>query len=157
MTKSEFSLFVENVLENSAGVLRAKNANYSSDVDPLHNFNAGADIGGCTPPQAAWFYCVKHLTALRDKILRNDFSDVADFQEKITDSIDYLIFIYALGKEENKKKKNAKNDAIDITGTRLNSEAITRFIVNESYGKQENSEVPPVHSAVPPMSPGEKI
>lgn len=105
MTFEQFDKLIAGAIENSAGVLREKNAKYSAGCNPLHNFEVGAAIMGGTPAQAAWGYMTKHLTALRDKIQRNDFDDMEDFQEKITDSINYLLFIYAIGCEERTSKK----------------------------------------------------
>lgn len=105
MTFEQFDKLIAGAIENSAGVLRGKNAKYSTGCNPLHNFEVGAAIMGGTPAQAAWRYMTKHLAALRDKIERNDFDDMEDFQEKITDSINYLLIIYAIGCEERKNKR----------------------------------------------------
>ena len=98
-------------------VLIAKNSNYSKgDKDALHNFVAGAAIAGCTPAQAAWGYATKHLVALRDKIQRNDFSDLADLEEKCCDIINYVAIIYAIGAEEFSKKQDCDSECAPGTG-----------------------------------------
>ena len=72
---------------------------YGAPNDALHNFASGADIGGCTEAQACWGYLVKHLVALRDKIINNDFSNKNDLKEKCQDSINYIRFIWAIAHE----------------------------------------------------------
>ena len=104
MTNELFSGYINHIKNYSMDVLIAKNSNYSKgDTDALHNFVAGAAIAGCTPAQAAWGYATKHLVALRDKIQHNDFSDLADLEEKCCDIINYVAIIYAIGIDENSK------------------------------------------------------
>lgn len=97
----------ENLLDeldgNSIQTLKEKNSRYSSPDDTLHNFNRGAELMGTTPAMAAWGYLTKHLTALSDKIHKNDFTDRDDFLEKCQDAINYIRFIWCIGNEENNK------------------------------------------------------
>ena len=74
---------------------------------------------GGTPAQACWGYLTKHLTALRDMIQRDDFSNRDDLREKCQDIVNYVRFIWALGNERleedkiigtNDTKKNTKPD-----------------------------------------------
>ena len=104
MTNELFSGHITHIKNYSMDVLIAKNSNYSKgDTDALHNFVAGAAIAVCTPAQAARGYVTKHLVALRDKIQRNDFSNVDDLEEKCCDIINYTAIIYAIGIDENSK------------------------------------------------------
>lgn len=104
MTNEVFSEHIKHIKNYSMDVLIDKNSNYSKgDTDALHNFVAGAAIAGCTPAQAAWGYATKHFVALRDKIQRNDFSDLDDLEEKCCDIINYVAIIYAIGVDENSK------------------------------------------------------
>ena len=99
MTHENFKKLLEELDGNASNTLAGKNARYSSSDDALHNFKSGAEIMGGTPAQACWGYLTKHLTALRDMIQRDDFSNRDDFLEKVQDSMHYLRFIWALGKE----------------------------------------------------------
>lgn len=99
MTHEIFKKLLEELDGNASETLTEKNARYSSSDDALHNFKSGAEIMGCTPAQACWGYLTKHLTALRDMIQRDDFSNRDDFLEKVQDSMNYLRFIWALGNE----------------------------------------------------------
>ena len=117
MTNELFSGHITHIKNYSMDVLIAKNSNYSKgDKDALHNFVAGAAIAGCTPAQAAWGYATKHLVALRDKIQRNDFSDLADLEEKCCDIINYVAIIYAIGAEEFSKKQDCDSECAPGTG-----------------------------------------
>ena len=117
MTNELFSGHITHIKNYSMDVLIAKNSNYSKgDKDALHNFVAGAAIAGCTPAQAAWGYATKHLVALRDKIQRNDFSDLADLEEKCRDIINYVAIIYAIGAEEFSKKQDCDSECVPGTG-----------------------------------------
>lgn len=99
MTHEIFKKLLEELDGNASDTLAEKNARYSSSDDALHNFKSGAEIMGGTPVQACWGYLTKHLTALRDMIQRNDFSNRDDLREKCQDILNYVRFIWALGNE----------------------------------------------------------
>ena len=104
MTNEFFRENIDFIRQQSLDILLQRNGNYAKGSDDaLHNFTAGAAIAGCTPAQAAWGYVTKHLVALRDKIQRNDFSNVDDLEEKCCDIINYTAIIYAIGIDENSK------------------------------------------------------
>ena len=99
MSREQFERLLDELDGQSLETLKTKNARYSSDDDVLHNFNAGAEIMGVTPAQCAWGYATKHLVALRDKILKDDFSDRDDLLEKCQDIINYIRFIWCLANQ----------------------------------------------------------
>ena len=102
MTNESFRENIDFIRQQSLDILLQRNSNYAKGSDDaLHNFTAGASIAGCTPAQAAWGYVTKHLVALRDKIQRNDFSNIDDLEEKCCDIINYTAIIYAIGIDEN--------------------------------------------------------
>lgn len=102
MTNEFFRENIDFIRQKSLDILLQRNGNYAKGSDDaLHNFTAGASIAGCTPAQAAWGYVTKHLVALRDKIQRNDFSNIDDLEEKCCDIINYTAIIYAIGIDEN--------------------------------------------------------
>ena len=102
MTNEFFRESIDFIRQQSLDILLQRNGNYAKGSDDaLHNFTAGASIAGCTPAQAAWGYVTKHLVALRDKIQRNDFSNIDDLEEKCCDIINYTAIIYAIGIDEN--------------------------------------------------------
>ena len=99
MTHERFEQLLDELDGESLTTLKDKNRMYSAPDDALHNFASGAEIGGCTEAQACWGYLVKHLVALRDKIINNDFSNKDDLKEKCQDSINYIRFIWAIAHE----------------------------------------------------------
>ena len=104
MTNEFFRENIDFIRQQSLDILLQRNGNYAKGSDDaLHNFTAGASIAGCTPAQAAWGYVTKHLVALRDKIQRNDFSNIDDLEEKCCDIINYTAIIYTIGIDENSK------------------------------------------------------
>ena len=99
MNNELFNTLIAQIREKSVNTLACKNAMYSTE-DKLHNFRVGADMMGGTPAQACWGYLTKHLVALRDKVERNDFSDLDDLMEKCIDTINYTAFLWCIGYEE---------------------------------------------------------
>ena len=99
MTRETFEKLLDELDGQSLETLKTKNARYASSDDTLHNFNAGAEIMGVTPAQCAWGYATKHLVALRDKIMKDDFSDRDDLLEKCQDIINYIRFIWCLANQ----------------------------------------------------------
>lgn len=106
MNTESFNKLLDELDGNSLETLKQKNAKYASANDCLHNFDSGAEIMGGTPAQCAWGYMTKHLTALRDKVEKNDFSDRDDLLEKCQDIINYIRFIWLIGNDENQDKRN---------------------------------------------------
>lgn len=104
MTKEEFNKCIDDLESVSIETLKAKNAKYAPDDDALHNFHAGAEIMGTTTAQCIWGYATKHIVALRDKIIRDDWSDMDDALEKIQDIQNYLRFIWCAANEKNMKQ-----------------------------------------------------
>lgn len=104
MNSETFNKLLDELDGNSLETLKQRNAKYASPDDCLHNFDSGAEIMGGTPAQCAWGYMTKHLTALRDKVEKNDFSDREDLLEKCQDIINYIRFIWLIGNEENSTK-----------------------------------------------------
>ena len=103
MNAETFNKLLDELDGNSLETLKQRNAKYASPDDCLHNFDSGAEIMGGTPAQCAWGYMTKHLTALRDKVEKNDFSDRDDLMEKCQDIINYIRFIWLIGNEEDQR------------------------------------------------------
>ena len=112
MDSQIFNELLKELDANSVQTLSNKNAKYASHTDRLHNFNVGADISGFTPAQTCWGYLTKHLTALRDMVENDNFSDRDDFLEKCQDSINYIRFLWCIGNERNEQypKEDCKGE-----------------------------------------------
>lgn len=109
MPPERFQELLDELDGNSLQTLKEKNARYSSDGDSLHNFRSGADVAGGTPAQACWGYMTKHLVALRDMVMNNDFSNREDFLEKCQDTINYVRFLWCIGNDELDKNNKGEN------------------------------------------------
>lgn len=114
MTHEEFNELVDSLEEIRINTLKTKNAKYAPENDALHNFHAGAEIMGVTVPECIWGYATKHIVALRDKILRNDWEDKDDALEKIQDIQNYLTFIWCAINENFEHKENIDSEEIEF-------------------------------------------
>ena len=109
MNSERFKELLDELDGNSLQTLKEKNARYSQNGDALHNFRSGAEITGGTPAQACWGYVTKHLVALRDMVIKNDFSNREDFLEKCQDTINYIRFLWCIGNDEENDKTEKEN------------------------------------------------
>lgn len=129
MTVERFEEVLDELDGNSLETLKTKNRMYSTNDNPLHNFESGAQIAGGTAAQACWGYMTKHLTALRDKVMRSDFSDKADLLEKCQDIINYVRFIYCIGVDQiDHRVEAADNVNCEVWANGV----LQRVIVNEN-------------------------
>jgi len=81
-----------------------KNEEYSRNNDKLHNFKTAAMIRNSTPEDALIGMWLKHLVSVFDIV--DDLPKLPDnsiLEEKITDSINYLVLLEALIKEREGK------------------------------------------------------
>lgn len=102
MTCEEFSLVVQEVVDNLKEVLDKKGAEYSPGTDRLSNFKYAAVLNHCTYAQALWGFVTKHIIALGDFIHEPDRVTKEQWNEKITDIINYMILLKALLREEDR-------------------------------------------------------
>ena len=109
MNSERFKELLDELDGNSLQTLKEKNARYSQNGDALHNFRSGAEIIGGTPAQTCWGYVTKHLVALQDMVIKNDFSNREDFLEKCQDTINYIRFLWCIGNDEENDKTEKEN------------------------------------------------
>lgn len=100
MNHEEFEEVFELVTSMSRSVLIEKAKEYATDTDRLSNFKQSAVLIHGTPEQALWGFVTKHLIALSDMVKSGkDFTD-AQWDEKIGDTINYMILLKALTVEK---------------------------------------------------------
>ena len=109
MESNRFKELLDELDGNSLETLKEKSVRYAQNGDLLHNFRNGAEIIGGTPAQACWGYVTKHLVALRDMVIKNDFSNREDFLEKCQDTINYIRFLWCIGNDELDNKEEKEN------------------------------------------------
>ena len=106
MNNVKFNKLLEEILERTTTVLAAKSNEYSTDKDKLHNFKRAGKMLQCTPEKALVGMWTKHVISILDivdKIEQNTHDETGKelmmIEEKITDSLNYLILLEALIKD----------------------------------------------------------
>lgn len=101
MNTETFDNIINEQLQTCKDVLISKAKEYATD-DRLHNFKVAAAIQGCTPIKALAGMMAKHTVSIYDMCNGTGCGMVytlARWEEKITDSINYLLLLKALVKE----------------------------------------------------------
>lgn len=100
MTNQEFAKVVEGQFQQCENLLVRKGEEYDhSTEDRLHVFKVAAELEGITPMQALAGMMAKHTISVYDLIASN-CDNLALWNEKITDHINYLLLLKALIKED---------------------------------------------------------
>jgi len=100
MNHKEFDKIVKARLKKCQDVLSAKDKEYSSDSDRLHNFKVAAAMSECSPCDALWGMWVKHLVSVRDLVYAPETVTEELIHEKIGDVINYALLLEGLLVEE---------------------------------------------------------
>lgn len=100
MDSKTFETLMEQQFDRCRGILCQKAKEYATE-DRLHNFHVAADLRGCTPEQALAGMMVKHTVSIYDmcEATQNEVFPIELWQEKITDSINYLLLLNAMVRE----------------------------------------------------------
>lgn len=98
MNTADFNKITDSRIQKCLDVLCKKAGEYATD-DRLHNFKVAAELQGCTPIRALSGMMCKHTVSVYDLI--NEFEEGTDiplelWEEKIGDSINYLLLLTAL-------------------------------------------------------------
>jgi hypothetical protein len=122
MNSEDFEDIFEQQVTRCREVLTAKAKEYAQDYDRLHNFKVAGQFIQGTPEQALWGFLVKHLVSLSDMIptsSSNEGYSTDLWDEKIGDSINYLILLRALVYDMAPMPKSLQGNhhAPDITRT----------------------------------------
>ena len=101
MKSIEFNEVIADRIQKCLDTLCVKSNEYATD-DRLHNFKVAGEIQNCTPIKALGGMMCKHTVSVYDLI--NDFESgknvpVELWNEKIGDSINYLLLLTALIEE----------------------------------------------------------
>lgn len=100
MNQSQFNDIFESTVSRCRNVLCSKAKEYATE-DRLHNFKQAGHIQEVTPVQALAGMMAKHTVSVYDMVKSKDAYPEALWNEKITDSINYLILLRALIEDEN--------------------------------------------------------
>ena len=107
MIASKFNEVTERRIKMCLDMLGVKSAEYATE-DRLHNFKVAAEIQNCTPVKALGGMMCKHTVSVYDLI--NDFEagkeiPIELWNEKIGDSINYLLLLTALVEESRNREE----------------------------------------------------
>ncbi len=103
MKSSDFYALVDRRCELTRNILIEKGKEYSTDADKLHNFKQAASIEGCSVGNALRGMLLKHWTSVKDMVEAMDKGakyPESVIDEKIGDSVNYLILLEAVLKEQ---------------------------------------------------------
>jgi len=106
MNSADFNNYLEQQLQTSRNVLTAKAKEYAT-ADRLHNFKVAAALQGMTPIQALAGMMAKHTVSVYDMCWSGEEYSIELWQEKITDSINYLLLLNGLVREHEKENQSA--------------------------------------------------
>lgn len=97
MNVGEFDLLVDKIQNRCKRVLLKKADQYAGDKDRLENFVRAGQLAGNTSADACFGMLNKHLVSIA-MMLESEETDYTKKQwnEKITDSINYLILLEAV-------------------------------------------------------------
>ncbi len=99
MNKLMFERIISEQINKCFDILCAKAKEYATE-DRLHNFKQAAHLQRCTPIQALAGMMAKHTVCVYDMCVSGNNYPQAIWDEKITDSINYLLLLAALLREE---------------------------------------------------------
>jgi len=97
----EFDDIVEFRICKLRETLDTKSVEYAETDDQLANFRSAADYSDESMRFVCWMYLLKHLTSLKDMCTSCEEYTIERWDEKIGDSIAYLVLLYAIVSEEN--------------------------------------------------------
>lgn len=100
MTGKDFNEVIDTQLNYCKELLTKKGKEYDTDSDDrLHSFKVAAEMQHITPKQALAGMMAKHTVSIYDMCAEGDHG-IYKWQEKITDSINYLLLLKAMVMEE---------------------------------------------------------
>ena len=101
MTQAEFNLVLGRQITRCVATLQEKKKEYTGDnPDRLSAFKVAAAMQGCKPERALAGMMAKHIVSLYDMCYADkEIYDPATWEEKITDSLNYLFLLRAIVEE----------------------------------------------------------
>lgn len=102
ITKAEFNLVFEKQVTHCSEILQKKTKEYTGDnPDRLSAFKVAAAMQGCDPKRALAGMLAKHIVSLYDMCYDDRTKyNMEIWNEKITDSLNYLFLLKAIVEEE---------------------------------------------------------
>lgn len=148
MKAEQFENIINNRIETCKSVLCSKAEEYATD-DRLHNFKIAGELQKCTPVKALGGMMSKHTVSVYDLIEDYEQGKAISkemWDEKIGDSINYLLLLTALLEDENDARADrllrqlrqwqALNDK-PISVEDWNNESKKKWFIIYSYSSEE--------------------
>ena len=110
MTQQRFNDVVINQMDLCTSILMTKGNEYAPDaitkmqVDRLAHFKKAASLMNVTTRAALFGMLAKHLVSISDMCIDKKMHPIEKWEEKITDSINYLFILRAIVEEELNEK-----------------------------------------------------
>ena len=99
MNVNRFDTIITEQLDRCRDLLVKKGAEYVFDDDRLSAFKKAAVLQGCSQAEAALGMMVKHFISVTDMVRSREHYTTSRWDEKITDSINYLLILRAIIEE----------------------------------------------------------
>ena len=115
MTHEAFERVLQEQLSLCTDILCRKSKEYSTDSDKLHNFKTAAAVQGVTQIQALSGMMAKHTVSVYDMCMSKKTFPVELWEEKITDSINYLLLLKGIIVEEADEPTIKEYPSVKIT------------------------------------------
>ena len=112
MNTENFNKIIHEQIERCENTLCKKADEYAANEDRLHNFKVAAGIQNCLPTTALGGMMAKHTVSVYDMLrgLEEGKSyPIELWNEKITDSINYLLLLAAAVREYSENQRNHQN------------------------------------------------
>ena len=109
MNTEQFERVIDEQLNACVSTLSVKAKEYATS-DRLHNFKVAGELQDCTPIRALGGMMAKHTVSVYDLIKEHDEGstvELAMWNEKIGDSINYLLLLKALVVEHMEEERRA--------------------------------------------------
>lgn len=107
MTNSDFEKAILEQISTCQHLLEGKGAEYADnvDIDRLNHFKLAAALMEVDPKIALMGMFSKHIVSISKMCMNGMAYSQATWDEKITDSINYLLILSAMVKEEKANEK----------------------------------------------------
>lgn len=108
MKGNEFDKIVEAQFNLCGAMLFNKAKEYATE-DRLHNFKTAAALQGVTPMEALSGMMAKHTVSVYDMMQSEESFTIAQWTEKISDHINYLLLLKAIVIEESRTTRKTRS------------------------------------------------
>lgn len=103
MKAEDFEIIIEEQIAKCKDILCTKAEEYASNSNRLHNFYVASELQNVSPMRALSGMMAKHTISIYDLCDMDHLASKELWDEKITDSINYLLLLQAVVHEERSK------------------------------------------------------